>query len=620
MKVNSIDVKNFKGISDMTHEFTNPVTVISGPIGVGKTSFLQALRFALTNESPVNAIRAGALNASVTLNCEDDICIEREIAKPNKKSIKVMGRKAGTGAAESYLEDSSKVTNEIMKLATASEVLAAMKPSEFGAIFLNESVEKKTLEDLLNILQSCNMKEKKAIMGKEEEDEEEVKFPAEVLSEIKSLFIEKTFNLDTINKAHEEAKAIRKERNAQYKISQSRSKGFEEIIKPEYSEAELNKKYEEMIGVEKSVSAYKTQVNLYNKALENKKVLDKRISELDLAIAMNHATEPSMADYTAIQEKKKKANEDVVTQSKVYQTLADNKKWFEMTISQLDRPVCPISEKLICKTDKTGLKADLEHSISKIEVSLSVVNDKINEAREKVKNIEEKISDYNKNKENYYKKGMLQKEKDRLIAHPIILPEKPEKLTLKSDYSVEKALLKEKMDLLRDYKATEEEYKKTTRLKHLCNISEFIVKALDPKGPVIKEFIETFVDCLEDACNERAAMLKSGFELRLIPEDGLKVLFRMGTYKDFLPYASLSAGEQIFASIILTDLINSFYDSRILILDDTDHLDAASFQLLLDFVNDSDIKKLYDHVIISCVEHSDMIDVIKNYEVDYIKM
>ena len=36
MKVNSIDVRNFKGISNMTHEFTNPVTVISGPIGVGK--------------------------------------------------------------------------------------------------------------------------------------------------------------------------------------------------------------------------------------------------------------------------------------------------------------------------------------------------------------------------------------------------------------------------------------------------------------------------------------------------------------------------------------------------------------------------------------------------------
>ena len=129
------------------------------------------------------------------------------------------------------------------------------------------------------------------------------------------------------------------------------------------------------------------------------------------------------------------------------------------------------------------------------------------------------------------------KRKRSFDSYLIILPEKPEKLTLKSDDSVEKALLKEKMDLLRDYKATEEEYKKTTRLKHLCNISEFIVKALDPKGPVIKEFIETFVDCLEDACNERAAMLKPGFELRLIPEDGLKVLFRMGTYKEFLPYA-----------------------------------------------------------------------------------
>ena len=145
-------------------------------------------------------------------------------------------------------------------------------------------------------------------------------------------------------------------------------KVLKKLVKPEYSEAELNKKYEEMIGVEKSVSAYKTQVNLYNKALENKKVQDKRISELDLAIAMNHATEPSMADYTALQDKKKKANEDVVTQSKVYQTLADNKKWFEMTISQLDRPVCPISEKLICKTDKTGLKADLNIQLVKLKL------------------------------------------------------------------------------------------------------------------------------------------------------------------------------------------------------------------------------------------------------------
>lgn len=620
MKVESMNIKNFKGIKDMSYEFKKPVSVISGKVGAGKTSFIQALRFGLTNETPFDPINSDESEASVILNCQDDLVIERSLARPNKKSTKIMGRKTGTAASESFLEESTNVSNEIMKIATASEVLAAMKPAQFAAIFINESTQKKTFDDLVKILVDSKSKEKSAVMAGFDEEEEEGKLPPDVMSMLRKFIKTRIINLDALNKAYEEAKVEKRSVNALYKVADSKSKDFLDIVKPEYTESDLNKKYEEIVGVEKNVEAYKTQVDAYDKAKAAKLAQDKRISELDLLIAMNSATEPDAAEYKSLTEKKKAATEDLVNNSKIHQTLSDNRKFFERTLTQLDKPVCPISEKLVCNTDKTSFRNELEEEIKKIDLSLSVVDDKIKMAKARIAEIEEKISDYNKNKENYMKKSTLSSERANLIKNPVKVPEEPERLRLKSSYAKEKAEIKEKMETLREYKATEVEYKEAQKLKRELTVIDFVVKSLDPKGPVIKEFIKTFVDCLEDQCNDRAELLKTGFELRLVPEDGIKVLFKTADGKNFLPYASLSAGEKIFASLILTDLINSFYDSRILILDDTDHLDAESFRTLMDFICTSDITELYDNIIISCVEHSDMMEVAKEYDVDLLEM
>ena len=77
---------------------------------------------------------------------------------------------------------------------------------------------------------------------------------------------------------------------------------------------------------------------------------------------------------------------------------------------------------------------------------------------------------------------------------------------------------------------------------------------------------------------------------------------------------------RIFAILILTDLINSYYDSRVLILDDTDHLDSKTFRQLMDFLTDIESLDLYDNVIVSCVEHNDTKKIIKEYDVDLIEM
>ena len=152
------------------------------------------------------------------------------------------------------------------------------------------------------------------------------------------------------------------------------------------------------------------------------------------------------------------------------------------------------------------------------------------------------------------------------------------------------------------------------------NVLNFIVKSLDIKGPVVSDFIRTLVEPIEDVCNERATVLKTGMKVKLLVKDGLTMLFQLGELKPFLPYTSLSAGEKILAIVLMTDLVNLFSGSGFLIIDDTDHLDEDSFEVLLKFVTDQDIQEQYDNIIISSVNHSDIVNKIKDYDVDHIEM
>lgn len=617
MKIDGINIKNFKGIEELNHRFNNTVTVINGPVGAGKTSFIQALRYGLTGELPTSPIRNGAKSSLVTLDCGEELCIERELVRPNKKSVRIVGRKVGVGASEDYIAEHSSVGNKIMKLATSSEALTKLKPSEFGNIFLDDSEEKKTMDELIEIFKNLDTKEKKAVMMVGEKEEKDL--PADVITEIKHLFPSKVITLQDINKAYNEVRAKRTEASAMYKTAVSRSKDFLEIVKPEYSETDLRKKLEEIIGVEKNVEAYEQAVKNYNKAVENKNEQDKRIARLKFQIESNSATLPNEEKYKEECAEIESLNKKIMEQEKVLQTLNDNIERCKRTIEQLNKPICPISGKLVCRTDKTDVKDDLEESIYMNEESVLTTKTLIAEYKDKKQKLAGFCEKYLKNRENYNKKILLKKELDSIIAHPIVLPEKPEKFEKKKDYTEEKVDLQEKLDLLRRYYDGEAEYKESKRLKRLCTIYELLVKALEPKGPVIQAFIESIAEFLEISCNERAELLKTGFETKFIPEDGLQVLFKPKDEAEFLPFSNLSNGERIFAELILTDLINSFCNSRILILDDTDHLDENSFKKLLDFVTKKEIKDLYDTIILSCVNHDDMLELIKDYDVDRIE-
>lgn len=622
MKIKSISVENFRGIQRFEHEFKNKVTVITGKCGKGKSSFLDAVRFPLTNILPENPVKDGYMTAKVKEVCEnedgDSIVIEKEIERPSKVSTLISGRKVGTSVTKKFIESETDVNSELIKMTTSSEILANLKPSDFASIFLTESVERKTLEDLLEI---CNKQETPERLKIQINDGvfNNKNLPPDAIKYFNEFFLDKEFSLETISKAFEEAKNKRREINAICKSLEKDAKDFVSMTEIKEDEGKLNKRLEELIGFEKNNDSYYERVKAYNSAVKLKNETEKRIVSCDLEIQTNKSVEPNMKDLETLENELKNKTKEVSNLMAVKKTLVDSKLRTEKTISELDKPVCPISAKICCTTDKSPFKKELLESISDIENSIKLSDENIAKSQNEINELNSKIKIFYENRENWNKKMNFINEKERLSKMQIEIPEKPEEISVTS-YSAEKANVIAELNKIKKYKEMQKKYNEFWKNKREYNVLNFIVKSLDIKGPVVSDFIRTLVEPIEDVCNERATVLKTGMKVKLLVKDGLTMLFQLGELKPFLPYTSLSAGEKILAIVLMTDLVNLFSGSGFLIIDDTDHLDEDSFEVLLKFVTDKDIQEQYDNIIISSVNHSDIVNKVKDYDVDHVEM
>ena len=190
-----------------------------------------------------------------------------------------------------------------------------------------------------------------------------------------------------------------------------------------------------------------------------------------------------------------------------------------------------------------------------------------------------------------------------------VLPPKPIQPTTKIvefDFSQKKAELEKEIEYLNAFEKNET-YKAVLEQSSRAHAAlDVLVKALAPKGEVLTALQNAYLAFFNNAINARAASLVGRtVEMRLVADNGVKLQAKFNN-GEFHYYNDLSRGERLVAIFLLLDLFNSLNGTRILVLDDLNHLDGESFSEFLDMIFKTEIMQEYDHMLLCAASNTDI--------------
>jgi len=283
-------------------------------------------------------------------------------------------------------------------------------------------------------------------------------------------------------------------------------------------------------------------------------------------------------------------------------------------LGALSEPVCPISEKLVCSTDKTGIRSELEGQVSAKEKLLVEQKDKLAGLVEEKNGLSASAEDFKKRETDYKTKLLykeqLEKEKSVVIAEP----PKPNTSTL-AVLRLRSASLREELDLIQKYNTAEAAKKKFELLTKQVGIYEELVDQLSPKGGVRQKVLEHSVAPLQSYCNDKMKSVCPKYDLVLDTSDGFKVFLADIATGETISYASASTGERVRIIYVLMSMFNALNGFRILILDNLNELDYEACMLLMGLVKE-DIED-YDHIFLASKD-GEICEIADDLEIKYL--
>ena len=598
MRIKSVNIKNFKNISDLSYEPTNKTVALIGKNGKGKTSFREALYAGITGDFPFNCIKEGEDAASVDITLNDGTQFARIInaGKPNK--VVVNGRTTTAKSLTEVIETKTGVNKEAARIVTSANVLESLRSDEFGDFILTYIPEKLDYDTVVRYIPGIT---------KDIED---------VLSDVIPAMPEK-FEIDQLKKAYnyfmEERKIIKKE----IAVRDARVKSFAGK-EPSRSVADIEAELDEIAKKEGGQASAKTALNLYNIAVKNRDnaqanliMLKKQIDEIDMP-------KPNPAELSNIESDIKSCELSISNAIVMLRTIEDNIAVFTNTLNNLDKPICPLSEKLICTTDKTKIKEELNELLKSNQEGLVIQKKIIEENNNKIESLKEKKAKYEASAKLYDKKVILNIQYENQRKNIPSLPEKPKNVEFE-DFSEQKKSLHLERDLTVAYKTYLKELDELNILHNKYSILDFLCKTFEPKGDVMSSIVSHYMSVFESVCNARAKELKTGFEIKFIPEEGVTYLVKTSSSSDYMPYSSLSSGEKALSMFLLLDMLNTLSQFKVMMIDDLDKLDSDAFTALMKVIQSKPVQDSYDHIVICAVDHPDIVATLSTFSnIDYI--
>ena len=595
MFVKTINTFNFQGLKGLQSFELDKITALAQPNGSGKTSLINALRFGLTGNSPKgNMINIGEQSAAVKLILENGSNFSRQVFATKGKSAKYYISDKPTNATELSRFISSEmggVDKKVAKFVSSGELLTSMTSQEFGELLLSYLPETMTAETVISHYPSANEEQKKII---------------------REYFLDKEFEISELKEFQKFIKGRRDRINEAI----SNCRGALNLLgdtTPKFTKEELEEKIAVKTKERDDLLAIQANLNNYNQLLRQEQFRQQELERLDKELA-------NLNGVAHTEEELRLANELVTTtRTSAMQTrgaieaLVSAKQDLDTAIENISKPICPLSDKIVCTVDKRPVTKELEEKRDKLIEDYKTQRSFYEQTLANIKEYENRYAQMAFENQQFILMQEKQQEKERLLAQKIEIPEKPEETNSLERITQELQYLQSQMPIVENYSKKDTYLNNIEKLTKKLEDYQALYVAFSPKGEVKEKITSYYLEEFAEPCNEKAGKLFPGMKLKFITQDGVKVLTDPNGSGEYLEFNSLSGGEQASVMFLLVSMLSSLSGMGIIILDELSVLDDNTFENLIRILKENSNE--YDMCLIALVDHTDMIKTLNRYEI-----
>lgn len=579
--ITTISIRNFKGIEDLQLN-AKKLNAIIGKCGSGKSSLLDAIRFALTGKAGKEVIRKGCREASVVLRFSDNSTIER-IRRTSENISKCNGKSSTKRSLDEFLTARNMNPCWIESLCSV-DWFAGLSSKDLNNFFMTILPLRAKAETVVELV---------AQLDKDLTEKKEKYLMEEILKK------QEIFSFNDLANGYNTAYTVRQELKRKYNEMLPRCT-FNETV-PAKTREDIEKELNNISQVEAAEKEYSKRLKEYASSKKQHDLAIKRLDEMKKELdTYSSCKKPKEETKTQAEADRKLFQVHIKRTNEYIGTINSTLDLLKRTLDNLDKPICPISEKLICTTDKSQLKEELLSLIQKNENALASNKEFLAKCEDQVRKRDDIISNYQKEVYRYEQKTTLENNISKFIV-PEILPE-PQKVE-KAHLEAKKKELLGLLSILSRYEKVQQNKKELAKIKDKYDLAQFAVKVLDSKIGIPALILQRTLRFFEKKCNEKASLLREGFQIHFLSDNGITIQVSPGKGKPFVDMKEVSTGEFVCVAYILMTMIGEATKCHLFLIDNLDRLDTEYLNALLSLLEED---KKIEQVFLGGVDHADV--------------
>lgn len=579
--ITTISIRNFKGIEDLQLN-AKKLNAIIGKCGSGKSSLLDAIRFALTGKAGKEVIRKGCREASVVLRFSDNSTIER-IRRTSENISKCNGKSSTKRSLDEFLTARNMNPCWIESLCSV-DWFAGLSSKDLNNFFMTILPLRAKAETVVELV---------AQLDKDLTEKKEKYLMEEILKK------QEIFSFNDLANGYNTAYTVRQELKRKYNEMLPRCT-FNETV-PAKTREDIEKELNNISQVEAAEKEYSKRLKEYASSKKQHDLAIKRLDEMKKELdTYSSCKKPKEETKTQAEADRKLFQVHIKRTNEYIGTINSTLDLLKRTLDNLDKPICPISEKLICTTDKSQLKEELLSLIQKNENALASNKEFLAKCEDQVRKRDDIISNYQKEVYRYEQKTTLENNISKFIV-PEILPE-PQKVE-KAHLEAKKKELLDLLSILSRYEKVQQNKKELAKIKDKYDLVQFAVKVLDSKIGIPALILQRTLRFFEKKCNEKASLLREGFQIHFLSDNGITIQVSPEKGKPFVDMKEVSTGEFVCVAYILMTMIGEATKCHLFLIDNLDRLDTEYLNALLSLLEED---KKIEQVFLGGVDHADV--------------